>query len=241
MLTSIDALAAKASDPVAVIINEFQHTVAEEGVDGERRLRAVVQAHRHVGYVFAGSDTTMLSAMTGDHGRPFYQPGSRMSLGAVPREHFREHIHGGFARSGKTISAEATERSLDLAEDVPYTVQLLVNATWRLATATTATATTDIATADVDAALERLLAREDPQYATLADQLTTNQRKALHAAAHAPNGSGLTSTEVAREYRIAISTLRRAVDGLVQRAILRRVPGSGERGGRLVFEDPVFR
>ena len=238
VLTAIDGLAAKAKEPVAVIIDEFQHTVAEEGVDGERRLRAVVQTHRHVGYVFAGSDTAMLTAMTSEHGRPFYRLGSRMYLGPIPRVHFREHIVDGFARSGRTISETAVEQVLDVAEDVPYTVQLLANATWRLATGLKIKRVDET---HVTTALERLLAREDPQYATLADQLTLNQRKALHAAAHAEGGHGLTSAEVARQYRMAVSTLRRAVDGLIQRGILRRVQGSGEGGGSLVFEDPVFR
>ena len=212
VLTAIDELAGKAKEPVAVVIDEFQHTVAEEGVDGERRLRAVVQTHRNLGYVFAGSDTAMLTAMTSEHGRPFYRLGSRMHLGPIPREDFSAHIEAGFARAGTKIDPEAVERILDLAEDVPYTVQLVANATWRLATATNLKR---VGEADVEAALDRLLAREDPQYATLSEQLTVNQRKALHAAAHAEQGRGLTSAETAREYRLAVSTLRRAVDGLV--------------------------
>ena len=238
VLDAVEGLAAKQREPVAVVIDEFQHTVAEEGVAGEQRLRAVVQAHRHVGYVFAGSDTAMLTAMTSEHARPFYRLGSRMYLGPIPRDDFRGHIEGGFARAGKTISPEAVEQILDIAEDVPYTVQLVANATWRQAMSTRRKR---VGRAEVEAALERLLTREDPQYATLVDQLTLNQRKALLAAAHAEGGRGLTSAETAREYRIAVSTLRRGVESLTQRGVLRRVLGSGEAAGVVVFEDPIFR
>ena len=247
VLDAVEGLAAKQREPVAVVIDEFQHTVAEEGVAGEQRLRAVVQAHRHVGYVFAGSDTAMLTAMTSEppstssgqaHAHRFTSLGSRMYLGPIPRDDFRGHIEGGFARAAKTISPEAVEQILDIAEDVPYTVQLVANATWRQAMSTRRKR---VGRAEVEAALERLLTREDPQYATLVDQLTLNQRKALLAAAHAEGGRGLTSAETAREYRIAVSTLRRGVESLTQRGVLRRVLGSGEAAGVVVFEDPIFR
>lgn len=236
-LDAVNRLAGGLDAPVAVIIDEFQRAVAEEGIDGERRLRAVVQAHRHVGYVFAGSDTAMLTAMTSEHGRPFYRLGSRMFLGAVPREDFRPHLRGGFERAGVTLSDEGVERILDLAWDVPYTVQLIASGTWRRAVATSAKTVSE---ADVDAALARLLEREDPQYSTLTDQLTVNQRKALHAAAHSADGTGIVTAANARAYGLPVATLRRALEALVQRGILRRLQGSRAPRGQVAFEDPIL-
>lgn len=60
------------------------------------------------------------------------------------------------------------------------------------------------------------------------------------AAAHSEDGSNLTAAAVAREHRLAVSALRRALDALVDKGILRKVRRGRERV-RFVFEDPMFR
>jgi len=71
VLDGIEAMAADASGPVAVIVDEFQQLIADHGETAEKQLRATVQTHRHVAYVFAGSKTRLLADMTGDPGRAF--------------------------------------------------------------------------------------------------------------------------------------------------------------------------
>ena len=53
VLDGIEAMAADASGPVAVIIDEFQQLIADHGATAEKQLRATVQKHRRVAYVFA--------------------------------------------------------------------------------------------------------------------------------------------------------------------------------------------
>ncbi len=236
-LDSIDRLAGELTDPVAVVIDEFQKVVESEGIDAEARLRAAIQTHRHVGYVFAGSATAMLTAMTSEHGRPFYRLGSRLHLGPVPRTDFGAHIAHAFARAGKTITDEAVEAILDLAADVPYSVQLLASQCWEESVFYSKRKT--VGTEEVNAALDAILDLEDPQYATLVDLLSNNQKRALHAVATS-DGTGFTSTASARRYGVAVSTLRRAVEGLIDKSILRRVHQSGKTS-RVVFEDPFLK
>ena len=85
VLDGIEAMAAESPETVAVIIDEFQQLIAEEGEVAEKQLRATVQTHRHVAYVFAGSKTRLLADMTGDPGRAFWKLGERQFLGPVPR------------------------------------------------------------------------------------------------------------------------------------------------------------
>lgn len=54
-LGGLDALARDAGKPVAVVIDEFQRVVEDGGIAAEGQVRAAVQSHDHVGYVFAGS------------------------------------------------------------------------------------------------------------------------------------------------------------------------------------------
>jgi hypothetical protein len=68
-----------------VVIDEFQQLVNEGGITAERQLRSVIQTHRHVSYVFAGSKTRLLIDMTSDHARPFYKLGQMESAGRVAK------------------------------------------------------------------------------------------------------------------------------------------------------------
>lgn len=85
VLDSIERMAEEADLPVTVIIDEFQAVVQERGVAAERQLRAVVQRHLHVGYIFAGSSTPLLADMTGDPNRSFDKLGARMFIGPFRR------------------------------------------------------------------------------------------------------------------------------------------------------------
>ena len=87
-LNGLEALAASRGQRIAIVVDEFQQVLAQDGINGERALRAVVQRHQYLAYVFAGSATTLLMAMTSDHNRPFYRLGSKLFLGPVPRADF---------------------------------------------------------------------------------------------------------------------------------------------------------
>ena len=41
---------------VAVVLDEFQQLVTAGGIKAERQIRASVQMHQNVSYLFAGSD-----------------------------------------------------------------------------------------------------------------------------------------------------------------------------------------
>src|SRR6185312_14537509 len=80
VLDGIDAMASSQKKTVVVVLDEFQQLVAEGGIKAERQLRAAVQTHQHVSYIFAGSKTRLLTDMTHHHGRPFYRMGSSLFL-----------------------------------------------------------------------------------------------------------------------------------------------------------------
>ncbi len=235
-LDSIDALAATLDHPVAVVIDEFQQVVASEGVAAERQLRAVIQTHRNVGYVFAGSATAILTAMTSDHSRPFYRLGSNLFLGPVPRKDFAAYIEAAFDRSGRSIQPAAITAILDAAEDVPYSTQLLADKVWKNITATKVK---QVDTHHVELAINQLLDLYDPQYATQLALLSPSQKKTLLAAAHS-DGTELASMATHRQYNIPISTIRRALEALVNKSILRKHYYRDEPA-RFVFEDPFLK
>ncbi|OZC01234.1 AAA family ATPase [Rubricoccus marinus] len=233
-LTGIDALAADAEHPVAVVIDEFQRVVEDGGVSAEGQVRAAVQTHDHVGYVFAGSKTRMLAEMTGDESRPFYRLGARLFVGPVAREDFRPALMSGFADAGLDVSDDAVEAILDLAEDVPYNVQRLAHEAWA-----EALATGDPVTAErVRATLERLASRDDPFYTQTWNGLSRTQKQALLAVAR-EGGTGLYAGELLRAYDLSSpSTMQAAIAGLVKAGVAREEEHQG--GVRVRLEDPFF-
>lgn len=132
-LEAVERLAERTEKQVVVILDEVQQIVVEHGITAERQLRSVVQTHRHVGYIFAGSDTRLLTAMTQDADRPFHRLGTRVYLGPLPRRAFLDFLHRIFESSGIEVEQGAAERILELAEQVPYNVQRLAHEVWEIA------------------------------------------------------------------------------------------------------------
>ena len=234
VLDGIDRMAAEQKAPTAVILDEFQHVVAEGGEAAERQLRAAIQQHRHVGYVFSGSRTRLLAQMTGDPSRAFWKLGERYFLGPIPRDAFRAALRRGFTGAGFTVVPEALEHILDRAEDVPYNVQRLASACWEaLRVAPKSGLTVEL----VDQTLVRIVQQENPAYMQLWQSLTKAQKRALKAVIER-SGRELLGREALEASELAASSMQRALEALDARGVVREEEESARVRYRL--EDPFF-
>lgn len=238
-LDAVESLAAESGRTVVMILDEVQQIVLEHGEAAERQLRATVQRHRHVAYIFAGSATRLLTAMATDPNRPFYRLGSLTFLGSVPEADFLAFLldafrAGGREAGGREVEPGACERILSAAEGVPYNVQRLAHEAWELLRADPGVPLTESL---VDRALERIVRREDPAYTQVWLSLTRNQKKTLKAVIRT-GGEGLQSAEVARSFDIAPASVQVAVAALEDRHLVRRDTAAGRTRYRLV--DPFF-
>jgi uncharacterized protein len=234
-LRGVDRLAAQSSAAVGIVLDEFQHLIGLGGHMAEGQLRAVVQEYASLGYIFAGSKTRMLSDMTTDASRPFYRLGGRLFIGAIPRADFEDFVRRGFKRAGFDTAEGAVEAVLDLAEEVPYNVQMLAHACWNELAVARRTATLSMAV--VHQVLERLVRQDDPFYTQLWNLLTSTQQKALIAVVR-EKGKGLHSTRVIRESGMTQSSMQRALEALKDRELIREEETRGETHLRL--EDPFL-
>jgi energy-coupling factor transporter ATP-binding protein EcfA2 len=233
VLNGIDAMAASQRRTVAVVLDEFQQLVADGGVTAERQIRASVQTHQHLSYIFAGSKTRLLTDMTTHHARPFYRMGSSLFLGPIPRSAFAPFLTDGFEARGFKVAAGAIERILDLAEDVPYSVQRLAHRCWDLLAGMGKTLTPIF----VERALERIALEEDPAYTQLWLSLTTVQKKALSAVIGA-SGRLLLSKAVNDQYGLPVASMQKALKALTERGIVRQEQTLG--AVRLRLDDPFL-
>src|SRR6266853_1774508 len=84
---------------VVVALDEFQAIGGFNGGSGEHAMRAAVQHQREVGYVFAGSEPSLMERMLGPK-RPFYKAGPVIRLEKIPPDEFAAFIDSRFQRSG---------------------------------------------------------------------------------------------------------------------------------------------
>src|SRR5437870_9975404 len=140
-------------------------------------MRAAVQHQRSVGYVFAGSEPSLMERMLGPK-RPFYKAGPVMRLDKIPADAFAAFIDTRFTRSGMRPEDGLGAAVVELAGNLPYDVQRLAHETWdevRAAPKRRATATLD----DLHQALRRLLAEQEPMFEAMWQRLTLPQRGVL--------------------------------------------------------------
>lgn len=234
-LDAVDELARHSRREAVVIIDEVQQVVSEHGIAAERQLRAAVQQHRHLGYIFAGSATRLLTQMTADQSRPFYRLGARLFLGPIPDADFLAFLEGAYRTSGFEVREGGCQRILDLAAGVPYNVQRLAAEVWEIMRGGEWRA---LDSAAVDSALERIVRKEDPAYTQMWTALTRNQKKALRAVAET-DGTQILSAASSRAHSLPSSSMQAALRALLERHLIHQEQARGRLRFRLV--DPFFR
>lgn len=240
VLDALEAAAVKSRRPVVVMIDEFQKIVADD-LAAKQQLRAAVQKHRKVGYVFAGSATRLLTDMTADPREPFYRLGSTLFLGPVPRQEFAAFLTQSFTRGGIRIESGAVTAILDAAQDVPYNVQLLAHECWEACRSSLVPGSASQPLMLTEQVVDRVHARaarqNDPLYTQTWSSLPSTQQRALLAIVR-DAGPGLFSTALARRYAMPVATMQKAVAALERRGITREEASGGRT--RLRLEDPLF-
>jgi uncharacterized protein len=209
-------LAAERKRSVVVALDEFQAVAGFNGGSVEHALRAAAQQQRQVGYVFAGSEPSLMERMIGPR-RPFYKAGPVMRLEKIPPDTFAEFIEARFASSGMKPEAGLGTSIVDLAGNLPYDVQRLAHETWDDVRATGARkATLD----DLHTTLARLLAEQDTMFEAVWQRLTLAQRAALRAVV-LQGGQSLLGADTRARHRLGgASSVQASLAALMKQDLL---------------------
>jgi hypothetical protein len=209
---------------VVVALDEFQAIAGFNGGSVEHALRAAVQHQRDVGYVFAGSEPSLMERMLGPK-RPFYKAGPVMRLEKIPAAEFADAIDARFTRSGMRPEEGLGSAIVELAGNLPYDVQRLAHETWdEVRGRGRRRATLE----DLHLALKRLLIEQQMMFEGAWQRLTLAQRAVLRAVV-LEDGSGLHSADVRTRHRLGgPSTVQAALAALVRDDLIAR---EGDRYG----------
>jgi uncharacterized protein len=188
-----------------VCMDEFQDLlVADDALDG--LVRSVIQHHSEAAaYVFAGSQPSLMRALFSDHERPFYGQARPLELPRLPVEEATRDIDTLLSADGLDAAGAVDELML-FTQGHPQRTLLLAHHLYNLLEEPQPP--DDLAAAAIELALAET---RDAQQA-LWDGLGRVERIVLMALADRQPVSG---SVVAREHRVARSTLREALERLL--------------------------
>jgi hypothetical protein len=224
-------LADERKQALVVALDEFQAIEGFNGGSVEHALRAAAQHQRRVGYVFAGSEPSLMERMIGPR-RPFYKAGPVMRLEKIPADVFAEFLETRFGKSGIRAEPGLGAAIVDLAGNLPYDVQRLAHETWD-----------DVRAAggrragleQLHATLARLLAEQDTMFEAMWQRLTLAQRATLRAAV-LQDGRELLSADARTRHRLGgASTVQASLASLVKQDVMLK------EGPRYVVVDSLLR
>lgn len=232
------ALAQPDSRPVGLIIDEFQALIDHGGENAEAQIRSAIQEHHRVGYVFAGSQTRLMTEMTMNHDRPLYRLGSNRFIGPLPTADFEAHLRKQFRKSGFVVrDEEPIKLILSLAEEVPYNVQMLAYNCWEELRSQSQSKPAKLTVKLVQTILRRTVSGLDPLFTQTWNRLTAVQQKTLIAVIR-QSGVKMSSAEAAKSIGLSVSSVQSALRSLHEQSILRDDPAAGSI--RMRFDDPFF-
>ena len=215
---------------MAICLDEFQQIELFGGPAVENVLRNEVQRQRNIGYVFSGSQPSLMEEIL-SAGRPFHKAGPTIFLDKIAAEAWHEFIKIQFRNRRRKISEEALNRLVDAADLIPYDVQRIAHELWDYAELRNKAA---LDVPDVDAVVGELVRGQAEYFERLWEQLTSRQRAVLQALSQ--QGPADLHSQAGREqYRLGpASTVQKALQALDSQDIIDRYHGD------YFFVDPLF-
>jgi uncharacterized protein len=225
-------VAARLERRVVIALDEFQAIASFNGGSVEHALRAAVQQQRQVGYVFAGSEPSLMEQMIGPR-RPFYKAGPVLRLGKIDPAIFTAFVDHRFRGTGITPEAGLGTAVVDLASNLPYDVQRLAHETWDDAVEA---GRRKVTLEDLHTTLHRLLGEQDPMFETIWQRLTLAQRATLRAVV-LEHGVELLAAETRTRHRLGgASSVQSSLAALQKQDLVTR-----DDDGRYVVVDSLLR
>jgi hypothetical protein len=226
LIESIDRRVADTGRRVAIVLDEVQAItlLGEERADWF--LRDLMQSAPNLSFICAGSQPSILRAMTEDRHAAFFRffsPGP--VFGAMEKEHLGRWIASRLTGAGVRCPDAMGLRIAEIG-DRTQDIILFADEVYAAGRAR--------GRADEDVlreALDALLLKESDRYQRVWDELTSNQRVVVRALA--AGETSLYAHDAALP--LAGSSVHRAVEGLRKKGVLQDTPGPE------MIDDPFFR
>lgn len=210
-----EALAIKKKKKLVVIIDEFSDLEKYNGDTIEKALRSEIQKHNHIGYIFSGSEQSVMLSMIRDQKRAFYKMGRIMELGPIKRGVYTNFILNWLKQGSYETGKGGVARIFDIGDDVPYNIQRLCNVMWDAA------AESHLIEPSLIEKLPLIIARQDsPHYEMLWCSASQSQKVLLIALS-----KDQTAKPFSKDFQLThgigpSSSIKASLDSLLKKGIL---------------------
>ena len=212
-----------------IIFDEFQEINKLNGDNFEKQLRAVIQNHINVSYIFLGSKSHLLMEMFNSNSRALYNAAKLISLRKIDRKTFSDFIVSRFAMTGIAINQEIAELIVSKAHNIPYYVQYLAAQVWQLVRISNLPVSSDT----VADAVDRILDNQGDYYFMILESLSLYQRAVLKAVS--TGQENIFSQDYHQNHNLSsISSTQRALKSLIDKSVLEK------EDDKYSFADPFF-
>lgn len=205
--------ACKKNKKLVVILDEFQ--ALPDLHDARQKLlwmmRSKIQHHRHVSYLFAGSQKHVLEQMAVPKDSPFFRMFTILRLGKIPEPLFGDFIHRLFRENRIAVKEPVLQHILKRTENIPYYVLNLCHEVYEMARERRKS----VDSQDIESCISVLVNRNRPQYEREWEGLSHLQKNVLRALAQ--GHQQLHSTRVMKEFELtSVGGVQKAVIFLVE-------------------------
>ncbi len=208
-----------------IVLDEFQE-VGRIGKDLDRLLRAVMQHHKNINYVFLGSQESLVREIFEKKKSPFYHFGHLLPLGKIPRKEFSSYLKKNLSIAGDKRTGIIDE-ILKITDCHPYYTQQLAFNVWELLNK-------GVKKEPVKAAAEEIIRHHDIDYERLWNTLKNTEKKILIGMVF--SDSPPMSNEFNRQFNTGpTSTTYNGIKKLMQNGYILKSAGDYE------LDDPFFR
>jgi len=212
-----EALAKKTKRKLIVVIDEFSDLEKYNGRSVEKALRAEIQQQSGIGYIFSGSEESVMLSMVRDRKRAFFKLGRIMELGPIGRKEYINFIYRWLRNGAYEVNKEDLPAVLAMGQDVPLNIQRLCHTLWERARESAKI------TPSLIGDLPFIVARQDsPHFELLWHAASPQQKLILMALSKEPDAKPFS-----RNFQIThgigpSSSIKASLDSLVKKGILRR-------------------
>ena len=211
---------------IVVAFDEFQEI---EDIDESllKVLRAHVQTHKNITYIFTGSHHRLLELFS-DQSQPFYKFGKLIQLYKPEITDIHSFINHRFSQSEISIEHENIDLIISATKNFPYYTFLLASELWNeCQIKNVSTITNSI----IERVLSKLMVRYSKIYEDYWSNFSKNQRKVLKILSETNSPF---KKEIVTKYSIPSSSIQRSIKSLINNQII------WNEGQNYEILDPIF-
>ncbi len=220
-----EKVGASQKENLVIVYDEFQE-IRRISPGLERKMRAILQHHQNVVYIFIGSCQRMMGDIFGSRKTPFYKFARIMNLKKIPEEKFKKFIIGRFKKKG--IETNGLEDDIiKRVDNHPYYTQQLCHEICNLNSGR------EIRKKDINKAIGEIIVEHNADYMRWWKQADNTEKRLLIGITE--GDKKYTSGNFLRKYGInSPSTSSSAFKRLVEKGFV------VDLNGEIKIEDPFW-